>query len=98
MRSAVAAAAAAAAGYSLGPGSGVEFLPGFFNETLGPGSAPHGIDAVALLRVDVDTYEGTVDVLRGLYDSMASALPPNHPRCYGDMCYESFERTEESRN
>jgi hypothetical protein len=42
---------------------GVEFLPGWFSDTL-PG-AP--IDQLAILRIDADLYQSTKEVLESLY-------------------------------
>ena len=45
----------------------VQFLQGFFSEILP--SAP--IDALAILRVDCDTYESVLDALRPLYHKLS---------------------------
>ncbi len=60
----------------------VRFLPGWFRDTLA--EAP--IDQLALLRLDGDLYESTMDALEALYDKVApggfiivddyGALPP----------------------
>lgn len=47
---------------------GVRFLPGWFSETLA--TAP--VDRLALLRIDADMYESTMDVLRHLYPKLQS--------------------------
>lgn len=46
---------------------GVRFLPGLFADTL-PGSP---IERIALLRVDGDLYESTMDCLEALYDRVS---------------------------
>ena len=56
--------------------SRVEFVPGFFNETihnqLGPSIQPGGgTEPIALLRVDADSFQGTMDALKGLYGQMS---------------------------
>lgn len=43
----------------------VKFIPGWFNETL-PGPVKH----LAILRLDGDLYESTMDVLSALYPSL----------------------------
>jgi O-methyltransferase len=45
----------------------VEFLPGWFRDTLP--EAP--IDRLAVLRIDGDMYEGTIDPLRHLYPKLS---------------------------
>jgi len=45
----------------------VRFLQGWFSETL-----PHApIEKLAVLRLDGDMYESTMDVLRNLYDKVS---------------------------
>jgi O-methyltransferase len=45
----------------------VEFLPGWFKDTLG--AAP--IDRIALMRLDGDLYESTIDALDALYPKLS---------------------------
>lgn len=47
----------------------VYFVKGFFNDSL-PYLAPH-IDAIAVLRLDGDMYQSTVDVMYNLYDKVS---------------------------
>jgi O-methyltransferase len=47
---------------------GVEFLPGWVNETTDPSSCP--IEKIALLRIDVDAYSATLVVLENLFDKV----------------------------
>ena len=45
----------------------VEFIKGYFNQTL-----PHAeIDKLAVLRIDADLYESTMDVLNNLYPKLS---------------------------
>lgn len=53
--------------YQLGT-SRIKFLKGFVKDTL-PGS---GIEKIAVLRVDVDAYSATRDVLDNLYDKVVT--------------------------
>jgi hypothetical protein len=46
---------------------GVKFLPGYFNEVL-PTVHSHGLQKIAVLRVDGDLYSSTRDVLDNLYE------------------------------
>lgn len=48
--------------------NGVEFLPGWVNDTTDPSTCP--IEKIALLRVDVDAYSATLVVLENLYDKV----------------------------
>ena len=53
----------------------VEFVPGFFNETIhnqmGASIVPGGgKEPIALLRIDADSFQGTMDALQGLYGQM----------------------------
>ena len=41
----------------------VRIVPGWFHETL----PPHGMQSIAFLRIDGDTYNGTYEALRRLY-------------------------------
>ena len=44
------------------------FVPGYFNESLPKAvAATDGPRRLALLRLDADTYEGTLDILTNLY-------------------------------
>lgn len=52
--------------YGLGDQDRIKFLKGFVKDTL-PTS---GIEKVALLRVDVDAYSATLEVLEELYDKV----------------------------
>lgn len=45
---------------------GVEFLPGWFKDTL-----PGRVESLALLRIDADMYESTTQVLEALYDKVS---------------------------
>ena len=45
----------------------VEFLPGWFKDTL----PDAGIGQIALLRADGDLYESTIQILDNLYDKVA---------------------------
>ena len=47
-------------------GERIKYLKGFVNETL-PTS---GIEKISLLRVDVDAYSATLDVLNNLYSKV----------------------------
>jgi O-methyltransferase len=47
---------------------GVEFLPGWVNDTTDPSSCP--IEKIAVLRIDVDAYSATLVVLENLYDKV----------------------------
>lgn len=52
----------------LDESNGVEFLPGWVNDTTDPSTCP--IEKIALLRVDVDAYSATLVVLENLYDKV----------------------------
>lgn len=52
--------------YGLGDEERIKFLKGFVNDTL-PTS---GIEKIALLRIDVDAYSATLEVLDNLYDKV----------------------------
>lgn len=47
---------------------GVEFLPGWVNDTTDPNNCP--IEKIALLRIDVDAYSATLVVLENLFDKV----------------------------
>jgi hypothetical protein len=49
---------------------GVNFLPGWVNETTDPASCP--VEKLALLRIDVDAYSATLVTLENLYDKVVS--------------------------
>jgi hypothetical protein len=53
--------------YGLGDQNRIKFLKGFVKDTL-PNS---GIGKIALLRVDVDAYSATLEVLEELYDKVS---------------------------
>jgi len=52
--------------YGLGGEDRINFLKGFVNETLP--TAP--IKSISLLRIDVDSYSATLEVLENLYDKV----------------------------
>ena len=52
--------------YGLGDDSRINYLPGFVKDSL-PNS---GIGEIALLRIDVDAYSATLEVLEELYDKV----------------------------
>ena len=54
--------------FNLDENHGVEFLPGWVNDTTDPASCP--IEKIALLRIDVDAYSATLVVLENLYDKV----------------------------
>ncbi|NGX48353.1 MAG: hypothetical protein K1000chlam3_01744, partial [Chlamydiae bacterium] len=54
--------------FNLDENHGVEFLPGWVNDTTDPASCP--IEKIALLRIDVDAYSAALVVLENLYDKV----------------------------
>jgi hypothetical protein len=52
--------------YGLGDDKRINYLPGFVKDSL-PNS---GIGEIALLRIDVDAYSATLEVLEELYDKV----------------------------
>jgi hypothetical protein len=70
--------------YGLGDKDRIQFLKGFVKDTL-PTS---GIEKVSLLRVDVDAYSATLEVLEELYDKVT----PGGLIIFDDSClYESLD-------
>tara|TARA_Y100000296_G_scaffold44419_1_gene51038 strand:- start:1186 stop:1917 length:732 start_codon:yes stop_codon:yes gene_type:complete len=55
--------------YDVGEHGNIKFLKGFVNETLSQETCP--IEKISLLRIDVDAYSATKEVLEGLYDKVA---------------------------
>jgi hypothetical protein len=51
--------------YGLGDRKNINFLKGFVKDTLNPKTCP--IEKIALLRIDVDAYSATKEVLEYLY-------------------------------
>lgn len=58
----------------------VRFLQGFVKDTLNPLMCP--IEKIALLRIDVDAYSATREILTYLYDKVA----PNGMIIFDDSC------------
>lgn len=56
--------------YGVGENTNVNFLKGFANEVLIPSVCP--IQNISLLRIDVDSYSATREVLDFLYDRVTS--------------------------
>jgi len=54
--------------YGINEKSNVKYLKGFANEVLEPSNCP--IEKIALLRIDVDAYSATKEVLEALYDKV----------------------------
>jgi hypothetical protein len=70
--------------YGLGGQERIKFLKGFVKDTL-PNS---GIEKVALLRIDVDAYSATLEVLEELYNK----VQPGGYIIFDDSClYESLD-------
>lgn len=70
--------------YGLGNEERIKFLKGFVKDTL-PNS---GIEKVALLRIDVDAYSATLEVLEELYDK----VQPGGYIIFDDSClYETLD-------
>lgn len=55
-------------GIGLSEKEGIIFLKGFVRNTLAPDTCE--IKKIALLRIDVDAYSATMDVLENLYDNV----------------------------
>ena len=77
-------------------GSGVQFLPGWFKDTL----PPPGLERLAILRIDCDMYESTSQVLEELYPLMESGgyvIVDDYkviPACAAAV--EDYRKTQES--
>lgn len=56
--------------YDVGEHGNVKFLKGYANETLNPEVCPPELEKISLLRVDVDAYSATKEVLDYLYDKV----------------------------
>jgi hypothetical protein len=56
--------------YGEGDNPKVHYLEGYVADTLNPKVCP--IDKIALLRIDVDSYSGTTEVLEYLYSKVVS--------------------------
>ena len=70
--------------YGLGDQDRIKFLKGFVKDTL-PTS---GIEKVALLRIDVDAYSATLEVLEELYNK----VQPGGYIIFDDSClYETLD-------
>lgn len=70
--------------YGLGDEERIKFLKGFVKDTL-PTS---GIEKVSLLRVDVDAYSATLEILEELYDK----VQPGGYITFDDSClYETLD-------
>lgn len=55
--------------YGLSESTRIQFLKGFVKDTLNPDICP--IQNVALLRIDVDAYSATLEVLESLYHKVS---------------------------
>lgn len=70
--------------YGFGNDPRIKFLKGFVKDTL-PNS---GIEKIALLRIDVDAYSATLEVLEELYDK----VQPGGYIIFDDSClYETLD-------
>ena len=70
--------------YGLGGQDRIKFLKGFVKDTL-PTS---GIEKISLLRIDVDAYSATLEVLEELYDK----VQPGGYIIFDDSClYETLD-------